>query len=358
MHYLEENTAPEYLRINGCVAADEPITARELPGGVSNVVLLVTLPRRGERFVLKQARGRLRVKETWLCPVERIWREVEVLRICGALLRAGNWRAGGVSPPRPSDNALETCVPQVLWEDRQNFLFAMTAAPDGHRTWKDLLLAGETQASVGIAMACGQLLARLHATSWENAEIAARLDERAYFDQLRLDPYYRHVARVQPELAPHVERLIDSVWQHRRALVHGDFSPKNLLVSDGQVTLIDCEVGHCGDPAFDLGFFLTHLVLKSIWSGPRRSEYLRLATIFWDAYRDVLSPSVSPEELAALESRMLWNLAGCTLARVDGKSPMDYLNADQQDEARQLGRQWLAQPPLEWHEANGRLLGT
>jgi len=346
MHEITSNSAADYLRSTGRAAADETLEVRELAGGVSNVVLLVTLPRRGERYVLKQARGRLRVQEEWLCPVERIWREVEVLRICGQLLQTHD-----------ADH-IEPCVPQLLWEDRENYLYAMTAAPQEHRTWKQTLLAGLDAEANQRAIACGRLLANLHAGSWKNSQIAARLDDRSYFDQLRIDPYYRQVARVHADLAPAIERLIESVWQNRRCLVHGDFSPKNLLVWPGHVMLIDFEVGHYGDPAFDLGFFLSHLVLKSIWAGPRRQEYLALATGFWRTYCETLTATVAADETAALERRMLFNLAGCMLARVDGKSPVEYLAKEQQKQVRDLSRGWLTRPPDTWAGAANAVLST
>ena len=308
---------------------------------MSNAVFFVELFKSGERFVLKQAREKLRVQEEWRCPVERIWREVEVLRLCGELLSA---QSAEPHTRKTEEVAYEATVPLVLWEDRANLFYAMTAAPEGQRTWKELLLSGET--SEQVAGACGRLLGTLHAGSWNNVDIAGRLDDRAYFEKLRLDPYYRHVARVHPTLAPHIQRLIDSVWQNRLCLVHGDYSPKNLLVWPGSVMLIDFEVGHYGDPAFDLGFFLTHLVLKSVWAGARQDEYLKLAMIFWDAYRERLAPAIEFAELAALEQRTMMNLAGCLLARVDGKSPVDYLSRKQQSHVRRLASDWIAAPPV------------
>jgi 5-methylthioribose kinase len=346
MFEITSQTAAAYLLSAGRVAKSEPVVVRELTGGVSNVVLLVTLPLRDEQFVLKQARSRLRVNEDWLCPVERIWREVEVLQICGELLQIQ--RADDV---RTKDPQIEATVPQLLWEDRENYVYAMAAAPVEHRTWKELLMAGETSLGDRLATSSALLLGQLHTASWANAEIAARLDDRTYFDQLRVDPYYRHVARSHADLAAPVQRLIDSTWQHRFCLVHGDFSPKNLLVWPGHLMLIDFEVGHFGDPAFDLGFFLTHLVLKSIWAGNRRAEYMAIASKFWTTYRHIVAGTVTADELISLEERMLWNLAGCLLARVDGKSPVDYLPTDQQSVVRNLARSWIVNPPQNWDEA-------
>ena len=362
MQELTAESAGAYLLATGRVAPAEPLAVRELAGGVSNIVLLVELPSRRERLVLKQARGQLRVKEEWLCSVERIWREVETLRICGDLLgpmRNSECRARDAGSAGSSIvAAFQPVVPEVLWEDRENYCFAMTAAPAGHKTWKELLLAGVLPLSLGIATACGQMLGALHARSWGNGEIAGRLEDRAYFDQLRIDPYYRQIAKVYPDLAPQIQQLIDSVWSHRLCLVHGDFSPKNLLVWEGHVMLIDFEVGHYGDPAFDLGFLFTHLLLKAIWGWAKRDAYLRLATAFWNAYSQQLSTAIPQAEIDHLERRAMQNLAGCMLARIDGKSPVEYLSDAKREAARELSRRWLVRPPQTWIEAASQLTAS
>jgi len=307
------------------------------------MVLLVELPERSERFVLKQARNRLRVAQEWLCPLERIWREAEVLRQCENVLyaRAAAQKGG---PAGNGNRQIAATTPRLLWEDRENYTYAMSAAPPEHRTWKELLLAGETELSRDLAVACAELLALLHASTWNRKAVAAQFDDRSYFEQLRIDPYYRWLIARHPDREPQLQRLIESVASNRRSLVHGDFSPKNLLVWPGQVMLIDFEVGHFGDPAFDLGFFLTHLVLKSIWAGERAAEYQGLASLFWQTYRHALLRTIVNDEITALEGRLALNLAGCLLARVDGKSPVDYLDEKQRDRARTTARRWLAEP--------------
>jgi 5-methylthioribose kinase len=353
MFEVTADTVADYLCAAGRVRLDQAVEARELTGGVSNVVILVRLGDHGESFVIKQARGRLRVKEEWLCPLARIWREVEMLQACGKLIQARNAECGA-----RSGGELRGGVPEMLWEDRENYLYAMTAAPLEHRTWKELLFAEPGEVHTQLAAACGHMLAAVHAGSWREKVYADQFDDRTYFELLRVDPYYRQIARVHPDRAEAVARLIDSIAKNRLALVHGDFSPKNLLVWPGQVMLIDYEVGHYGDPAFDLGFFLTHLVLKSMWAGERRANYLDVAAEFWRVYREHLAQVVAPPEVRELERRMLGNLAGCTLARVDGKSPVDYLTAEQQEIVRELGREWLLEPPLDVTTALHWVLST
>ncbi len=333
MQLIDASNAADYLRASGRIGATEAADVQELAGGVSNVVLLVSLPERGARIVLKQARDRLRVKDEWICPPERIWREIEVLQICQQLL-AQTLR-------NPRDVSFD--VPGFLWHDATNYLYAMTAAPAEHQTWKQRLLA--TDADPRIAIACGELLGTLHGNSWRSKAMAEQLSDQAYFDQLRVDPYYRQIARVHTKLRPAVERVLASLRLNARCLVHGDFSPKNLLVWPGHVLLIDFEVGHYGDPAFDLGFFLTHLALKAIWAGSRAALYRRLANDFWQTYCAAMLDDIGETELTELDQRAVNNLAGCMLARIDGKSPVDYLNSSQQQTVRQLASRWLNSPP-------------
>jgi aminoglycoside phosphotransferase (APT) family kinase protein len=327
---LTSDTALPYLRERGLLAADEPAVVSTLSGGVSSEVLLIE-PAGGAPFVLKQVRERLKVAQDWTCDIRRLWREIDVLRLCSRIVS------------HEQSFAVQATVPHILLEDRENYCYAMSAAEPGHRTWKQGLLAGE--ADPNVAAATGRLLGTLHAKTWNDAQVAADFGDRSFFDALRLDPYYRRIAEVHPELRSAIQALIDSVLQHPLCLVHGDFSPKNLLVSPKQLMLIDFEVGHYGDPAFDLGFCVTHLVLKAIWSGERRMEYLTLTTAFWQAYREKLA-GIASGEVASLEQRAVVNLAGCMLARVDGKSPVDYLAESHQAVLRQLARRWLAAPPV------------
>jgi 5-methylthioribose kinase len=235
----------------------------------------------------------------------------------------------------------------MLFTDPENYLYAMSAAPAEHVVWKHELLAGTARSDV--ARACGTLLGTLHARSWHDAALARQLDDRQFYFDLRLDPYYRQIAAVHEGLAGDIERLIDSVCRERHCLVHGDFSPKNLLVHNDRMLLIDFEVGHYGDPAFDLGFFLSHLVLKAGYHAPRDGPFFDLIDEFWSGYCAEMTSVVSRDKLEALVGRGILNFAGCALARLDGKSRIDYLDdRAKRDAVRELCRTVFASNPTQW----------
>jgi aminoglycoside phosphotransferase (APT) family kinase protein len=341
MQLIDEANVADYLRSTGRIGTAEPVRVRELTGGVSNMVLLVERPAvPGADLVVKQARAQLRTREPWYSSVERIWREADVLRSCTELL---------ASAAKANDEPLAARTPEIIFEDRANYLLAMRAAPRPNVVWKNDLLAG--QADPTIAAACGRLLATLHGQGWSNTVLAERLADRTLFNELRVDPYYRTLAAAHPPIRPAIERLIDSLDANVCTLVHADFSPKNLLVFDQGLMMVDFETGHYGDPAFDLGFFLSHLVLKASLHAPGHGPYLQLTLAFQTAYDETLAPRIGRERLAALWARGVQNFAGCAWARLDGKSPVEYLNDEQRREPiRELCQTIFAERPLQWSD--------
>ncbi len=299
-----------------------------LGGGVSNNVLLVECG--SARLVLKQSLEKLRVQDDWRARRDRIFRE----RDCIRTLR-------GVLPP--------TCLPEILLEDDANFLFGMSAAPPGTPTWKSELLEGRVE--LLIAARAGELLARMHAFSCGNLEIRGQYADQTCFDQLRIDPYYRTCLRRHPELASPLRALIEEMDARRLTLVHGDYSPKNMLIvrdADGgegaraEIFLIDFEVVHYGDPAFDTGFLLNHLLLKSFHRPAWRERYLEAARAFWRAYLAGVPPAIGQ----VIEAATCHHLGALLLARVDGKSPVEYLGDAARDQVRAAARRILLEQPL------------
>lgn len=306
---LTAQNATEILHARGHLPDPHTAKVRELSGGVSNAVFLIE--QGADRFVVKQARGKLRVQADWQCSVERIWREVDVLLATTDSLR---------------DKFAH--LPQFLWKDQELFAYAMSAADAECEPWKQRLLAGKTD--IVLSEIAGSLLGYLHGRTWHRDDLASQFADRTYFAQLRLDPYYLVAAQNYPPLATRLRELVDQTWRERAALVHGDFSPKNLLVTDRSMMLIDFEVGHYGDPAFDVGFFLTHLCLKAIHLAAHREQLFLLIDTFAYYYNARTSQSIPNEDRCQLMQRAVQHLAGCLVARVHGKSPVDYLTPSEQ----------------------------
>ncbi|HWE35086.1 MAG TPA: phosphotransferase [Isosphaeraceae bacterium] len=325
MRAIEAGDVVEYLREKGRIPRAKAARAEAMGGGVSNVVLRVEVE--GEPpFVVKQARERLRTEMLWVSRLDRIWHETAALELLAGLLPTG-------------------AVPRVLFEERDDFLFAMEHAPAGAVPWKQELLDG--RADPEVARRAGAILGAMHAaTAGQPALAAAPLSETDLFDQLRIDPYYRTAARAHPDLATTLDALIASMAVPGPTFVHADFSPKNILVHDDGLMVVDFETAHAGDPAFDLGFFTSHLILKALRAGPGVGSYLDLARAFLDSYRDRSCAGIGDD----LERRSVRHAAACVLARVDGKSPVEYLDVPARGRARALARDALRDGIDTWRE--------
>lgn len=313
---LDAATCTALLRKHG-MAPNATSTIRPLGGGVSNIVFAVENQPRP--LIVKQSLPRLRVADDWPAPMERLLTEAEALRLAADLT--------------PDD------VPPIAFVDHDLYALAEHRAPLDWRDWKTLLLAGI--AAPAVAARLGHVLATWHNATRNRAGLPARLLDPQPYELLRLDPYYRTVARRAPDLAPTIEKYLNALRDGRSCLVHGDFSPKNVLVSpDAQrLWVIDFEVAHYGDPAFDVAFLLSHLVLKSLHRPERASGYDACAASFIRAYQHQVDPGLMPER------RYILGHVGCLLlARVRGKSPAEYL--DQAQRAWDLGKT-LATHPVE-----------
>jgi len=328
MRELTADNVANHLRETGAIQPDARVSVRELAGGVSNVVLRVDVEGAGP-FVVKQCRERLRVAVEWRARLDRIWAERAALGVLADLLPPG-------------------AAPAVLFEDRAEYLFAMTCAPDDSETWKARLMRGEADPDIGARL--GTLLATIHAEAPGHPALGSSLADASLFDELRVDPYYRTTAAAHPNLAPRFAALIEAMNLpvDRRTLVLGDFSPKNILVHSGGVVLLDFECAHAGDPTFDLGFFLSHLTLKRIHGvlGTDKSTWLALTNAFLAAYHDRLSDRLGPS--SELVPRAIEHAAACILARVDGKSPVEYLDEPRREAARRSALALFDARPRTW----------
>lgn len=332
-----------YLRRAGRIAPSEQIRARKLEGGVSNRTVLVERAS-GEAWVLKQALSKLRVQVDWFSSPERIGREAAGLRWLGELAPPGS-------------------TTPLIFEDPEQHLLAMEAVPEPHENWKTLLLAGVVQREHFRRFA--ELLAAIHREGYRRRdEVRPAFEDRSFFESLRLEPYYRYSAQRAPRAAGFLGGLIDETLALRLTLVHGDYSPKNVLIQGGRMVLLDHEVIHFGDPAFDLGFSLTHFLSKAHHLRSLRPVFADAAGEYWAAYTDALG---GPPWAAEVEPRAVRHTLACLFARVSGRSPLEYLDAWERARQGDIVLEMMAAPPVrvpqlilefterleECHESNG-----
>ena len=310
-----------YLKETGRVGEDEEPLVRVLAGGVSNRTVLVERPG-GVAWVVKQALPKLRVAVDWFSDPERIHREALGLRWLEELAPPGT-------------------ITPLVFEDRDNRLLAMEAVPEPHENWKTMLLGGRLENDH--VEQFGRLLGTVHRGGYERREeTEPAFRDRSFFESLRLEPYYGYTAEQVADAADFLHALVEKTRARRDTLVHGDYSPKNVLVREGRLVLLDHEVIHFGDPAFDLGFSLTHFLSKAHHLPCMREDFAEAARFYWATYSEVV------EELpwaAEIEERAVRHTLGCLLARVAGRSPLEYLDEGERDLQKAAVLAVLPDPP-------------
>ncbi len=305
------------------VGTNQQIRLTPLPGGVSSDIYRADLPSRV--ICVKRALAKLKVTADWRAPIERGRYEVEWMRV-----------AGGVAP---------AAVPEILGDDLETGVFAMAYLdPQAYPLWKSQLRDGTIDCD--LAAAVGDVLGRIHAATADRPEIASRFPTDEIFFAIRLEPYLVATARAHPDAAPRLLDLVETTRSTKRALVHGDFSPKNLLAGPSGPVILDAECAWFGDPAFDVAFVLNHLLLKGAWRPRWRTQY---ADAF-DALSAAYFPHVHWEPRDALVARTAALLPALMLARIDGKSPVEYLDDETvRNEVRRFARGLLFMPTSELH---------
>jgi aminoglycoside phosphotransferase (APT) family kinase protein len=301
----------EMLRRDGLVRSSEA-TLTPLTDGVSSEIYRVDDEERS--FVVKRSLPQLKVRDEWIADVSRNRYEQMYIEYVGGFLPDG--------------------VPRLLPGAKDRGYFAMELLGPEFTSWKRLLLHGEI--SIEHARQAGTLLGRIHARSTGDADLARTFDTTPNFMQLRIDPYLLTTGKRHPDLQAFFEAEARRLASARVCLVHGDFSPKNILVARGRMVVLDCEVAWYGDPAFDAAFLLTHLLLKALYHAPRQVGLDAMARQFWLSYVEEIRAALDPHLLSPRVARLLLMLL---LARIDGKSPVEYLTqAQKADWVRQFTR--------------------
>jgi 5-methylthioribose kinase len=300
-----------WLRARRLVDPDENPVVTVLVGGVSSRTVRVSSDRRD--WILKQPLAKLRVPTDWFGEPSRAHREASALRWMPVLVPGA--------------------TPILVFEDRAEHIVSMTAVPEPHENWKHMLLAGNVQLAHVEGFA--EILVSIHLRSGERLdELQPEFADKCHFRSLRLEPYYQYTARQLPVAAAFLEDLCLEADSIAVTLVHGDFSPKNVLVRAGrQLFVVDYEVSHLGDPAFDLGFSFAHLLAKAHHLPQSRGRLFEAVRCYWSVY-DQRSRGASWR--AGLEERAVRQTIGCLLARAAGRSQLEYLSADEKVRQREL----------------------
>jgi aminoglycoside phosphotransferase (APT) family kinase protein len=303
----------------GLIDNPESVYCEALSGGVSSDIWKIVTPRR--TFCVKRALAKLKVAADWNAPVERNRYEVAWVRIAHDIV------------PR--------AVPEILHHDAAEMFCAMTYLdPRDHRLWKSELRGGSAVAAD--AAEVGRRLGRIHAATANNPEVAAQFPRHDIFHAIRLEPYLEATAAAHPDLREILFGLSRRTGPTRLVMIHGDVSPKNILLGPDGPVFLDAECACIGDPAFDLAFCLNHMLLKCLWNPAAREGFHACFEAMTQAYL----AEANWEPAATVEQRAASLLPGLFLARVDGKSPVEYIQGEaDRDRVRRCARALLFAPP-------------
>ncbi|NCW24288.1 MAG: aminoglycoside phosphotransferase family protein [Betaproteobacteria bacterium] len=312
--------------------AEEIIDAVPLEGGVSSDIWRFECE--GKSYCVKRALGRLKVAAVWEAPISRNASEADWMRF--------------VNRVDPS------YAPACLANDAKKGMLLMPYLPHAdYPLWKQMLYRGHCSADD--ARAVGVRLAHIHGQAAKEPELLAAFDNMPVFIAIRLEPYLLATAENHPDLKALLLELAGLAAQGRHSLIHGDVSPKNILLGPDGPVFLDAECACWGDPAFDLAFCLNHLLLKRLWMPAHLELYRSSFSQLVEGYRCAFNQYQAWESWDSLEQRVAKLLPALALARVDGKSPVEYLtSASQKDLVRRLARKALAAATLCLEDINAQ----
>jgi len=307
--------------LQGMGLLPNPATAtfEPLAGGVSSDIWKVSVE--DQTFCVKRALAKLKVQADWFAPIERNQFEVAWYQV-----------ANDICPGS---------APRVLAHDEEAMLCVMEFLdPATHKLWKAELRDG--RADTEMASQAGTILGKVHSRTANDDLVKSRFTRPDIFYDIRLEPYLEATAAKHPDLERQLIGLSKQTAETELALIHGDVSPKNILLGPKGPVFLDAECACIGDPAFDLAFCLNHFLLKCLWNQGAKEGFL---ACFRKMAADYLQ-CVDWENAKELEQRASRLLPGLFLARVDGKSPVEYVTENtQKNEVRSCARALLLDPP-------------
>lgn len=299
---MEKKSIRSILLESGFVRNDD-IEITSLTGGVSSDIYLIIDNK--NTFVFKQAREELDVEDEWHADVSRNVTEQNFIDYI--------------------QTHIPDSVPQMLYRDEGRGFFVMEYLGDSYKSWKNQLLRGQWDTQT--VLIASDLLSKIHLLSYDDKSTKGLFETTNNFLNLRIEPYLITTGNRHPNLKKEFYNEADRLLNCKEALVHGDFSPKNIMVKSDTIKLLDHEVAWYGDPTFDLAFFLNHLYLKTLYHHKRMDHLPDLPEIAWNVY----SKNTGSKRMIPIEKRFGKLLLMLMLARVDGKSPVDYLSDNQKN---------------------------
>lgn len=302
---------------------DDPVVIEKLEGGVSSIILKVLSA--SKTYCIKQALPVLKVAKVWHAPVERIYSEINWLKAVAQILPG--------------------MVPEVLGVDRLTNSFIMPFFPPEHYSnWKTELFS--EKADISFAASVGKSLAQIHSATANSENIRNTFDNDDIFYALRLEPYFIECANIYPGIADHLKALVARTQSLKISLIHGDISPKNILAGPNGPVFLDAECAVYGDPAFDVAFCLHHILFKSIVKPDSTFELLEA----FDALSASYLSGVTWESREPVEMRIAGLLPALMLARISGKSPLDYLDSNTRQISLGIAMQLINSPAIQLRE--------
>lgn len=296
---MNKETITSILFKKGFISSKE-VSFEPLTGGVSSDIYL--LKDAYNKYVVKKALSRLKVEDEWYADISRNDTEQEFILYI--------------------QKFLPEAVPNILYRDKEHHFFLMEYLNPSFKNWKEQLLQGEFNPVT--TREAARMLSAIHHRSWHDKEAKTKFNTTDNFKSLRIEPYLITTGNRHPDLKKLFHKEAKRLESQRRALVHGDFSPKNVMVKSDRIVLLDHEVAWFGDPAFDIAFLLNHLYLKMLLHSNIAFQLPDLTRIVWETY----FAGVSEDQRTEMEPRAGRLLLMLMLARVDGKSPVEYLGEE------------------------------
>ena len=293
----------------GLLEPSEGFTQKKITTGVSSDIWYVETKKK--KFCIKRALNKLTVKEDWFAPVDRNNFEAKYFKECKKIV--------------------PNSFPRILGHDSKKYILAMQWYDNNkYLVWKNKLL--NDHVSNREAHMVARILIKIHNFFYGKKKFEKEFLNDKTFHAIRIEPYILFTSNSYPQFKKNFISVANSLVRNKKTLIHGDFSPKNILLGKSYPVILDAETACWGDPVFDLAFCLNHIVLKSIYKN-NKIEYLELGKNFIETYLKYLNY----EKVDSFLNRFFSILPLFILARIDGKSPVEYFNEKHKQCARNFG---------------------